>query len=164
MCTRTGRLAWAPRSSIAVRLVFCVLTCCVLYMSDRPLRPSLDVCHLDVDVSRAPCGRPHRSFALHRGDSPSCSALAFQATWESLLSRTVSTASLGALAVSAPFTESYLMFGHAIPYIYADTPRAGLRARIARGDLPDILASLSAPNAIRSEVHGPPSWPSDIEM
>lgn len=52
MCARAGRLACA-RASSAVRLVFCVLTCCILYRpSPSSLRaPSLDVLSLDVVMS-----------------------------------------------------------------------------------------------------------------
>lgn len=58
-CTsaRAGPLACATRALRRSRLVFCVLTCCVLYCPTAPHDPSLDVLSLDVVVCRAAIGR-----------------------------------------------------------------------------------------------------------
>lgn len=125
----------------------------------------LDVHSLDVDLYVRP---PVSQVRAHiEGTPPSSSALAFQATWESLISRIVSIASLGAPVVSVLPEESHSKFGHETPLnkLRKQEHRETNIWRDARGDsLSDTLAPLSTPNAIRSEVHGPPFWPSDIEM
>lgn len=92
LCARTGRLACAPRPASRRRpsCVLCLDVLCSVYV--RPPTILVRCSVLDVVVERAACRRAHEG-------TPSWSALAFQATWESFLSR-MSEASRGALAVS----------------------------------------------------------------
>lgn len=75
--SRAGRLACAPAPRVpAARLVFCVLTCCVLYLSN-PSRPTL--CSLAVVVCRAALApRGHRRARPHlhskRHGNPYCAS------------------------------------------------------------------------------------------
>lgn len=59
------------------------------------------------------------------GTPPSSAALAFQATWESQMSQTVSNASLGAPVSSVPSAESRLTFGHVTPLKYIVRAKPG---------------------------------------
>lgn len=73
----------------AVHLVFCVLTCFVLYRPSPPPPPTRPVSRCSLTRCFNSCR--DRLRARPRGDTALCrSALAFQATWDPALSRTVS--------------------------------------------------------------------------